>query len=79
MAVEAKEKQGTGFFAKLKARLNRGKAWLTGDLLGLGSRPLDEATGGTRREVADPKEAESYPAPASVRHAPATAKQPVDA
>jgi fused signal recognition particle receptor len=44
MAVEAKEKQGTGFFGKLKARLNRGKAWLSGDLLGLGSRPLDEAT-----------------------------------
>src|SRR5512147_2249068 len=44
MAVDAKEKQGTGFFAKLKARLNRGKTWLTGDLLGLGSRPLDEAT-----------------------------------
>ena len=44
MAVEAKEKQGTGFFAKLQARLNRGKTWLTGDLLGLGSRPLDEAT-----------------------------------
>src|SRR5204862_1310535 len=44
MAVDAKEKQGTGFFAKLKSRLNRGKAWLTGDLLGLGSRPLDAAT-----------------------------------
>src|ERR1700687_6277391 len=37
--------------------------------------PLDEATGGTRREVADPKEAESYPAPASARHAPAGAPQ----
>lgn len=44
MSVEAKEKQGAGFFAKLKARLNRGKTWLTGDLLGLGSRPFDEAT-----------------------------------
>ena len=44
MAVEAKEKQGAGFFAKLKAKLNRGKAWLAGDLLGLGARPLDEST-----------------------------------
>ena len=44
MAADAKENQGTGFFAKLKARLNRGKTWLTGDLLGIGSRPLDEAT-----------------------------------
>ncbi|HVY65402.1 MAG TPA: signal recognition particle-docking protein FtsY [Gammaproteobacteria bacterium] len=44
MAVDAKEKERTGFFAKLKARLNRGKAWLANDLLGLGSRPLDETT-----------------------------------
>jgi fused signal recognition particle receptor len=44
MAADAKDNQGTGFFAKLKARLNRGKTWLTGDLLGIGSRPLDDAT-----------------------------------
>jgi cell wall-associated NlpC family hydrolase len=33
------------------------------------------ATHGTLREVADPKEAESYPAPASVRHAAAATPQ----
>ena len=33
-----------GFFAKLKARLNRGTAWLASDLLGFGQRPLDEDT-----------------------------------
>ena len=38
---------------------------------GTGSRAGGEASGGTRREVADPKEADSYPAPASVHHAPA--------
>ncbi len=42
MVAEAKEKQRTGFFAKLKSRLNRGTAWLTGDLLALAKRPLDE-------------------------------------
>jgi fused signal recognition particle receptor len=44
MAAEPKEGQRTGFFAKLQARLNRGRAWLTSDLLGLGGRPLDEST-----------------------------------
>jgi fused signal recognition particle receptor len=44
MVAEAKEKQRTGFFAKLKSRLNRGTAWLTGDLLRLASKPLDENT-----------------------------------
>lgn len=33
-----------GFFDKLKERLNRGKTWITGDLLGIGSKPLDEST-----------------------------------
>ncbi|HEY9183421.1 MAG TPA: signal recognition particle-docking protein FtsY [Gammaproteobacteria bacterium] len=32
----------TGFFAKLKARLNRGTTWLTTELRGLGAKPLDE-------------------------------------
>jgi fused signal recognition particle receptor len=40
----SKTAPSTGFFAKLKARLNRGTAWLTGDLLGLAKRPLDEET-----------------------------------
>jgi fused signal recognition particle receptor len=44
MAADPNEKQNTGFFAKLKTRLNRGKTWLTGDLLGFASRPLDEDT-----------------------------------
>jgi fused signal recognition particle receptor len=32
------------FFSKLKERLNRGKTWLTADLLGFGGRPLDDET-----------------------------------
>jgi fused signal recognition particle receptor len=36
--------KGSGFFSKLKARLNRGSAWLATDLLGLSQRPLDEDT-----------------------------------
>lgn len=32
------------FFGKLKERLNRGKTWITSDLLGIGSKPLDEST-----------------------------------
>ena len=31
-----------GFFAKLKARLNRGTTWLSTELRGLGAQPLDE-------------------------------------
>lgn len=31
-----------GFFAKLKARLNRGTNWLSTELRGLGAQPLDE-------------------------------------
>jgi fused signal recognition particle receptor len=42
MAVE--EQKSTGFFAKLKARMNRGKTWLASELLGFGSQPLDEST-----------------------------------
>ena len=41
--AEEEEKRG-GFFAKLKTRLNRGKSWLTTELLGLASKPLDEDT-----------------------------------
>jgi fused signal recognition particle receptor len=32
----------TGFFTKLKARLNRGTTWLSTELRGLGAQPLDE-------------------------------------
>jgi fused signal recognition particle receptor len=42
--MAGEQEQGTGFFAKLKARLNRGKTWLASELLGLGSKPLDEDT-----------------------------------
>jgi fused signal recognition particle receptor len=42
--VDPKSEKGSGFFAKLKARLNRGTAWLASDLLGLGQKPLDEET-----------------------------------
>jgi fused signal recognition particle receptor len=44
MAAEPEAERSAGFFAKLKARLNRGSAWLASDLLGLGNRKLDEAT-----------------------------------
>ena len=44
MAADSKTEKTSGFFAKLKARLNRGTSWLASDLLGLGARPLDEAT-----------------------------------
>ena len=44
MIAEPKEKKSGGFFAKLKERLNRGKTWLTSDLLGFGGRPFDEST-----------------------------------
>ena len=40
----AEDEQSSGFFGKLKARLNRGKDWLASELLGFGSQPLDEAT-----------------------------------
>ena len=41
---DAQNPTRTGFFAKLKARLNRGTAWVAGDLLGIAQRPLDEET-----------------------------------
>jgi fused signal recognition particle receptor len=43
MAAEQNAIEG-GFFAKLKARLNRGTAWLKTEILSVGSRPLDEST-----------------------------------
>jgi fused signal recognition particle receptor len=42
--VDQTSEKGSGFFSKLKARLNRGSAWLASDFLGLGQRPLDEST-----------------------------------
>jgi fused signal recognition particle receptor len=44
MAAATNEQERSGFFAKLKARVNRGKTWLASELLGLASRPLDEST-----------------------------------
>jgi fused signal recognition particle receptor len=43
MAAEQDAVEG-GFFAKLKARLNRGTSWLKTEILSVGSRPLDEST-----------------------------------
>jgi fused signal recognition particle receptor len=44
MAADPTTEKGTGFFVKLKARINRGTAWIAGDLLGIAQRPLDEST-----------------------------------
>jgi fused signal recognition particle receptor len=44
VAADPKEEKQSGFFAKLKARLNRGTTWLASDLLGIAGRPLDEET-----------------------------------
>ena len=44
MAAAANEPESSGFFGKLKARLNRGTSWLKSELLGFGGRPLDEST-----------------------------------
>ena len=44
MAASPVDQESSGFFAKLKARVNRGKTWLTSELMGLASRPLDEST-----------------------------------
>jgi fused signal recognition particle receptor len=44
MAAAANSNEGSGFFGKLKARLNRGTNWLAAELLGLGGQPLDETT-----------------------------------
>ncbi len=42
MATDPSHRPAAGFFAKLKARLNRGKAWFTEDLAGMFSRGVDE-------------------------------------
>jgi fused signal recognition particle receptor len=44
MAAAANDPESSSFFAKLKTRVNRGKTWLTSELLGFASRPLDEST-----------------------------------
>ena len=44
MATAANEPPSSGFFGKLKARLNRGTNWLAAEMLGLGGQPLDEST-----------------------------------
>jgi fused signal recognition particle receptor len=44
MVADLEIEKRPGLFAKLKARLNRGTAWLKSDLLGLGGRALDDAT-----------------------------------
>jgi fused signal recognition particle receptor len=44
MAAAANEPQPSGFFGKLKARLNRGTNWLAAELLGLGGEPFDDRT-----------------------------------
>jgi len=42
MVADYNTQKSEGFFAKLKARVNRGTAWLKADLLGLGNRQLDD-------------------------------------
>jgi fused signal recognition particle receptor len=44
MAAAANDQPSSGFFGKLKARLNRGTSWLKSELLGFGGQPLDENT-----------------------------------
>jgi len=44
MAAAPTEQKNSGFFGRLKARLNRGTTWLTSELLWLGEQPLDEET-----------------------------------
>jgi fused signal recognition particle receptor len=44
MAADRQEPERTGFFSKLKARLNRGTEWLKSDVLSFRQRPLDEET-----------------------------------
>jgi fused signal recognition particle receptor len=44
VSADPKNEKRSGFFAKLKERLNRGTTWLASDLLGIGQKPLDEAT-----------------------------------
>ncbi|HWN40362.1 MAG TPA: signal recognition particle-docking protein FtsY [Gammaproteobacteria bacterium] len=44
MPAAPTEKESSGFFGRLKARLNRGTTWLASELLWLGEQPLDEET-----------------------------------
>jgi len=44
MAAAPTEQESSGFFGRLKARLNRGTTWLASELLWLGEQPLDEET-----------------------------------
>lgn len=44
MSPDSQVRTGNGFFGKLKARLNQGKAWLRTDVLELFGRRLDEQT-----------------------------------
>jgi fused signal recognition particle receptor len=44
MAAAPDEQEGSSFFGRLKARLNRGTTWVTSELRGLASKPLDEET-----------------------------------
>jgi fused signal recognition particle receptor len=44
MPAAANEQESSGFFGKLKARLNRGTTWLASELLWAGAEPLDEET-----------------------------------
>jgi len=44
MPAAPTEKESSGFFGRLKTRLNRGTTWLASELLWLGEQPLDEET-----------------------------------
>ena len=44
MAAAPTEEESSGFFGRLKARLNRGTTWLAWELLWLGEQPLDDET-----------------------------------
>jgi fused signal recognition particle receptor len=44
MSAAPTQQKSSGFFGKLKARLNRGTSWLASELLWLGEQPLDEET-----------------------------------
>ena len=44
MAAAPTEEESSGFFGRLKARLNRGTTWLASELLWLGEQPLDDET-----------------------------------
>ena len=44
MSPDSQARTGSGFFGKLKARLNQGKAWLTEDVRGVFGRRIDDQT-----------------------------------